>query len=176
MDVVHGDALEPHRADVLTGMALLEPRTRQWLIEQTGHEPDDEQVWRRALTHGSAQAGYSYERLEFLGDSVLNFVIAESLYKAKPDAPEGILTRFRASLVNDETLATLAREHRVSLISIGNGTASRETDKLAGELIQRHPELKLQKIMVSEAGASVYSASELAARGEPTLLDLGVAG
>ncbi len=67
------------------------------------------------------------------------------------------------------TLAGLALKHRVALISIGNGTASRETDQLAGELLGRHPELQLAKVMVSEAGASVYSASELAAREFPDL-------
>jgi len=66
-------------------------------------------------------------------------------------------------------LAGLAAKHRVELISIGNGTASRETDKLARELIQKHPELRLHSIVVSEAGASVYSASELAAREFPEL-------
>ncbi|RSN66818.1 RNA-binding transcriptional accessory protein [Actinomadura sp. WAC 06369] len=66
-----------------------------------------------------------------------------------------------------ETLAKLAREHDVDLVSIGNGTASRETDKLAADLIARHPDLKLTKIMVSEAGASVYSASEYAGRELP---------
>lgn len=66
-------------------------------------------------------------------------------------------------------LAALALKHEVELVSIGNGTASRETDKLAGELIKRYPQLRLSKIMVSEAGASVYSASELAAREFPDL-------
>ncbi len=72
----------------------------------------------------------------------------------------------------DGTLAILAKlcaKHAVDLIAIGNGTASRETDKLAGELIKKVPGLKLTKIMVSEAGASVYSASELAAREFPDL-------
>ncbi|MEJ2392550.1 MAG: Tex family protein [Gammaproteobacteria bacterium] len=72
----------------------------------------------------------------------------------------------------DESIATLARlaaKHQVELISIGNGTASRETDKLARELIKKHPELRLHSIVVSEAGASVYSASELAAREFPEL-------
>ncbi len=64
-------------------------------------------------------------------------------------------------------LAELCRRHHVELLSIGNGTASRETDRLATELMQRHPELRLQKLVVSEAGASVYSASELAAREFP---------
>ena len=66
-------------------------------------------------------------------------------------------------------LARLARAHRVELIAIGNGTASRETDKLAGEVIKLHPELGLTKIMVSEAGASVYSASAYASRELPGL-------
>ncbi|KAF1026677.1 MAG: Protein YhgF [Burkholderia plantarii] len=66
-------------------------------------------------------------------------------------------------------LARLAAQTQAELISIGNGTASRETDKLASELIAKHPELKLQKIVVSEAGASIYSASELAAKEFPDL-------
>ncbi|WP_427766439.1 Tex family protein [Streptomyces sp. DSM 41931] len=72
----------------------------------------------------------------------------------------------------DEAIAKLARlaeEHAVELIAIGNGTASRETDKLAGELIARHPELKLTKVMVSEAGASVYSASAFASQELPDM-------
>ena len=66
-------------------------------------------------------------------------------------------------------LAALAQKHGAALVSIGNGTASRETDRLAAELIKRHPELKLQKVVVSEAGASVYSASEFAANEFPEL-------
>ena len=72
----------------------------------------------------------------------------------------------------DQSLASLKKlcvAHGVQLIAIGNGTASRETDKLAGDLLKRVPELKAQKIVVSEAGASVYSASELAAREFPNL-------
>ncbi|BCL26302.1 Tex family protein [Streptomyces aurantiacus] len=64
-------------------------------------------------------------------------------------------------------LARLAKEHAVELIAIGNGTASRETDKLAAELIAKHPELNLTKVMVSEAGASVYSASAFASQELP---------
>lgn len=67
------------------------------------------------------------------------------------------------------SLAKLCRQHGVDLIAIGNGTASRETDKLAGELIRKLPEAKLSKIVVSEAGASVYSASETAAKEFPAL-------
>jgi uncharacterized protein len=68
-----------------------------------------------------------------------------------------------------QALGAIARKHQVELIGIGNGTASRETDRLAAELIRRHPELKLTKIVVSEAGASVYSASELASKELPSM-------
>ena len=73
------------------------------------------------------------------------------------------------------TIARLASKHGVSLIAIGNGTASRETDKLVQDVMKRHPEARLQKIVVSEAGASVYSASELAAREFPDL-DVSIRG
>lgn len=66
-------------------------------------------------------------------------------------------------------LAKLCKQFNIELVSIGNGTASRETDKLVTELKKRHPELKLTSIVVSEAGASVYSASEFAAQEFPEL-------
>ncbi len=72
----------------------------------------------------------------------------------------------------DESIAVLAAlclRHGLELVAIGNGTASRETDKLADDLMKRHPELKLTKVMVSEAGASVYSASEYASKELPEL-------
>ncbi len=72
-------------------------------------------------------------------------------------------------------LAALCKKHNVTLISIGNGTASRETDKLAKELIQKYPQLKMSSIVVSEAGASVYSASELASKEFPDL-DVSIRG
>ncbi len=66
-------------------------------------------------------------------------------------------------------LAALAKKHNVELVAIGNGTASRETDKLTNELMKKYPELRLTSLVVSEAGASVYSASELAAKEFPDL-------
>jgi uncharacterized protein len=66
-------------------------------------------------------------------------------------------------------LAALCIKHKVDIVSVGNGTGGRETDKLVGELMAKMPELKLTKAMVSEAGASVYSASELAAKEFPDL-------
>ena len=66
-------------------------------------------------------------------------------------------------------LARIARAHQIELVAIGNGTASRETEKLVGDLMQAYPDLKLTRVVVSEAGASVYSASELAATEFPDL-------
>ncbi|MFD3662116.1 Tex family protein [Streptomyces sp. NPDC058659] len=68
-----------------------------------------------------------------------------------------------------DRLARLAKQHAVELVAIGNGTASRETDKLAAELLAKHPELNLTKVMVSEAGASVYSASAFGSQELPDL-------
>jgi uncharacterized protein len=73
------------------------------------------------------------------------------------------------------TIARLASAHGVSLVAIGNGTASRETDKLVQDVMKKYPEARLTKIVVSEAGASVYSASELAAREFPDL-DVSIRG
>lgn len=73
------------------------------------------------------------------------------------------------------TLKRLCEQHQVALIAIGNGTASRETDRLAAEVIKACNNPKLQKIVVSEAGASVYSASETAAREFPDL-DVSIRG
>ncbi|MDH5184853.1 MAG: RNA-binding transcriptional accessory protein, partial [Gammaproteobacteria bacterium] len=67
------------------------------------------------------------------------------------------------------TLAKLAEKYQVELVAIGNGTASRETDKLTADLMKLHPQLKLNKVMVNEAGASIYSASEFAAREFPDM-------
>lgn len=74
-----------------------------------------------------------------------------------------------------EVLAKLCSMHKVELISIGNGTASRETDQLVIDLMRKYPELNLKKLVVSEAGASVYSASELAAEEFPDL-DVSIRG
>ncbi len=93
-------------------------------------------------------------------DATGKLVATDTIYPHEPKR------QWDASIAS---LKKLCAAHGVELIAIGNGTASRETDKLAGELIAKHPELKLTKVMVSEAGASVYSASELAAREFPGL-------
>ena len=68
-----------------------------------------------------------------------------------------------------EKLAAWCREYRIELVAIGNGTASRETEKLVADLSKRYPELKLARIVVSESGASIYSASEFASKELPDL-------
>lgn len=93
-------------------------------------------------------------------DATGKVAATETIY---PHVPQ---QKWDASLA---TLAKLARAHNVELIAIGNGTASRETDKLAADLIAAQPELKLTKVMVSEAGASVYSASAFASQELPEL-------
>ncbi|EAQ99135.1 Tex family protein [Congregibacter litoralis] len=65
------------------------------------------------------------------------------------------------------TLMTMIRRHSVELISIGNGTGSRETDRFVADVLSEHPDLSVQRVVVNEAGASIYSASELAAREFP---------
>ena len=69
----------------------------------------------------------------------------------------------------EATLLQMIMKHRVELIAIGNGTAGRETDKFVGDLLRAHPELTVRKAMVNESGASIYSASEFAAREFPDL-------
>jgi len=93
-------------------------------------------------------------------DATGKLLATDTIYPLEPRR------QWNESLVS---LARLCRQHGVDLIAIGNGTASRETDKLAAELIRELPEAKLSKVVVSEAGASVYSASETGAKEFPNL-------
>lgn len=70
---------------------------------------------------------------------------------------------------SEAVLVALCKKHDVGLIAIGNGTGSRETDKFVGDMLKNHSDIKAQKVMVNEAGASVYSASEFAAKEFPDL-------
>ncbi len=79
------------------------------LGRQLGHQFTQPQLLQRALTHRSYSAAHN-ERLEFLGDSVLNCAIAKYLYSAYPELPEGDLSRLRSNLVNQQTLAALAQQ------------------------------------------------------------------
>jgi len=84
-------------------------KAESWLKRSLDYEFSDKELLRQALTHRSA-SGTNNERLEFLGDAVLDFVVSVAVFREHPDAPEGDLSRLRASLVNDSSLARLANE------------------------------------------------------------------
>lgn len=93
----------------------------QVLSNKLGYQFNNEQLLKQALTHKSLDVRHN-ERLEFLGDSIVNFIIAELLFKARVTAREGDLSRLRASLVNREALADLARGFELSsFLRMGTG-------------------------------------------------------
>ena len=92
-----------------------------WLRAELGYEPRDSALFRAALTHRSAP-GPNNERLEFLGDAVLNLVVAHHLYAAFPDATEGDLSRLRARVVSGEPLAEVAASLNLGeALQLGSG-------------------------------------------------------
>lgn len=94
---------------------------RDALCRQIGHVFAQPQLLQRALTHRSHSAAHN-ERLEFLGDSVVNCVVAKHLHDTYPDLPEGDLSRLRSNLVNQQTLYTLAQQlHLGELLLLGEG-------------------------------------------------------
>lgn len=94
---------------------------RDVLCNQIGHIFTQSQLLQRALTHRSYSAEHN-ERLEFLGDSILNCVVAKYLYGIYPDLPEGDLSRLRSNLVNQQTLFILAQQLRLGeLLLLGEG-------------------------------------------------------
>lgn len=94
---------------------------RDKLCKKIGHVFAQPQLLQRALTHRSHSAAH-YERLEFLGDSVVNCVVAKYLHDSYPDFPEGDLSRLRSNLVNQKTLATLAQQLQLGeLLLLGEG-------------------------------------------------------
>jgi len=93
----------------------------QMLASRLGYEPRDRALFVTALTHRSAE-GPNNERLEFLGDSVLNLLLSERLYREFPGASEGDLSRLRARLVSEEPLAEIALEMQLGeLLLLGSG-------------------------------------------------------
>lgn len=93
----------------------------RWAEDRLGHCFARQELLERALTHRSASAGNN-ERLEFLGDAVLGLVIADAIYRRRPDAGEGLLSRIRSRLVRGETLAEMARELGLGeFVRLGSG-------------------------------------------------------
>lgn len=84
-------------------------KAESWLCKALDYQFDDPSLFAQALTHRSA-TGANNERLEFLGDAVLNFVISEAIFAIRPEADEGDLSRLRASLVKDTSLAKIASD------------------------------------------------------------------
>lgn len=84
-------------------------KAANWLKQSLDYEFRDEELLRQALTHRSAP-GPNYERLEYLGDAVLDVVVSEATYRLRPEASEGVLSRIRSSLVKDSMLTELATE------------------------------------------------------------------
>ena len=96
-------------------------RNPEILCKKLGLDFDNPELFLTALTHRSASADNN-ERLEFLGDSILGFVIAQKLYDTFPNSCEGVLSRLRAGLVNQETLAELARKFQIGdYLRLGSG-------------------------------------------------------
>ncbi|ALA24676.1 ribonuclease III [Piscirickettsia salmonis] len=91
------------------------------LCKAIGHEFRNEGLLTSALTHRSVRSNNN-ERLEFLGDAILSFVIADALYERFPESQEGELSRFRANLVKGETLAAVANEFEIGqFLRLGTG-------------------------------------------------------
>jgi ribonuclease-3 len=84
-------------------------KAERWLDKKLQFRFDDQALLARALTHRSAK-GRNNERLEYLGDAILDFVISEALFRLRPQADEGDLSRLRSALVKDATLASIATE------------------------------------------------------------------
>lgn len=92
-----------------------------WVRTTLGHEPRDAALFARALTHRSA-SGASNERLEFLGDSVLNLLVSDQLYRRFPDADEGSLSRLRARVVSEGPLAQVGAQLKIGdVLRLGGG-------------------------------------------------------
>jgi len=114
-------------------------QTLRHLASRLGHSFTDPALLEQALSHRSA-AGRSYERLEFLGDAVLNFLITEALFERFPHAQEGELTRLRARLVRGETLAAIARGLELGqFLRLGGGelkSGGRDRDSILADALE----------------------------------------
>ena len=108
-------------------------------MRRLGYAFEDEALLERALTHRSAGSGHN-ERLEFLGDSIINFLIAEKLFLIDSDAREGQLTRSRALLVRRDTLAAVARDLRLgAALRLGGGelkSGGRDRDSILADALE----------------------------------------
>jgi ribonuclease-3 len=111
----------------------------QRILGRLGYVFKDESLLDRALTHRSAGSAHN-ERFEFLGDSIINFIMAEVLFRAQPEAREGHLTRLRALLVRRDTLAAVARELDLgTALNLGGGelkSGGRNRDSILADALE----------------------------------------
>src|SRR5258707_847953 len=114
---------DPMSAAPITGLV----RAADWVRRQLQYEPVDATLFEQALTHRSA-ARSNNERLEFLGDAVLNLIVAQYLYAHYPEADEGALSRLRAGIVSGESLARLAGP-----LEQGAGLSRRRAEQAAAQ-------------------------------------------
>ena len=137
MDLVYRRAAQAHRGHVLT--ALLDPATRAFLTGLSDTAPDNEALWREALTHGSLGEARDYQRLEFLGDRVLGLAIAEWLH-GDAAASEGKLSQRLNVLVSRETCADVARALNIApYIRLGKQArddGGADSDNILGDVME----------------------------------------
>ncbi len=193
-DVEQGHAYAEGRVALAAGIAAQGRPADKWLLDTCRLAWRARLLMNLSLDLiGSAREKAENEAIAVFGDNLKDLLLAAPAGpRAVLGLDPGLRTGVKVAVVDatgklvatdtiyphepkrqwDGSIAVLKRiceEHKVELIAIGNGTASRETDKLAGELMTKYPALKLTKVVVSEAGASVYSASERAAREFPDL-------
>lgn len=118
---------------------MLDGETRAFLTHRSGAEPQDEQLWQAALTHGSTGEKCNYERLEFLGDRVLGLTIAEWLYQNSDEA-EGRLSQRLNALVSRATCAQIARAiglgHHMRLGKQARDDGGEDSDNILGDVME----------------------------------------
>ncbi|MBN8212884.1 MAG: RNA-binding transcriptional accessory protein [Xanthomonadales bacterium] len=193
-DVEQGHAYAEGRVALAAGIAAQGRPADKWLLDTCRLAWRARLLMNLSLDLiGSAREKAENEAIAVFGDNLKDLLLAAPAGpRAVLGLDPGLRTGVKVAVVDatgklvatdtiyphepkrqwDASIAVLKRiceAHKVELIAIGNGTASRETDKLAGELMAKSPALKLTKVVVSEAGASVYSASERAAREFPDL-------
>lgn len=137
MDLVQRRTVEPDRLHVLT--AMLSETTRAFIARLAGGEPEDETLWREALTHGSTGHERDYQRLEFLGDRVLGLVIAEWLHE-RSGGDEGKLSQRLNALVSRATCARVARGldlgPHIQLGKQAQDDGGRDSDNILGDVME----------------------------------------
>jgi len=153
--------------------------SRDALCRQLGYVFKQPQLLQRALTHRSHSQAH-YERLEFLGDSVLNCIIAKHLYEAYPELPEGDMSRLRSNLVNQQTLSILAQQlHLGELLLMGEGerkSAGFRRPSILADAMEADAD-NLARLESEDVGKPIaVSAADIPFTPDPPALGAGIEG